>query len=227
MRKITTGKHEHGFAVLMDGKLLKPPLGETLVLPDEKLATAVAAEWQAQGEKIRKNDMRLTQLASVAIDLARMRREETLEDVLGYSDTDLLCYRNSDIPDLYILQKKLFTPIIAWANEKFGIFLQITDGIMPVKQPAENQQKIKKAVAGYTEWQLAVFATVVKPLGSIILALAFTEQRINAAEAFRLAHLEETYQTGQWGTDEEKEQKINERKLEIEAAEEFLRLLSL
>lgn len=224
MRNITIDQTAEGFALTMNGKPLRTPLGKAMVLPNRKLAEAIAAEWQAQGEKINKREMRLTQLACVAKDVATVKCNVMLEDILPYGETDLLCYRAGNMPELLALQKD-FEPIMAWAEKTYGIKLHITDGIMPVKQDADISEKILKAVKNYDEWQVSVFATVVKPLSSIILALALTEGKIDAAEAFRLAHLEETYQTEKWGADEEKEQKIAEKKKEIEAAGEFLRLL--
>lgn len=225
MKKAETEKLAAGFAAVVGGKPAKTPLGETLVLPGEKLAKAVAKEWEKQGKKINKDTMPLTQIACIAIDLARAKREALCDDILSYSDTDLVCYRAGGMPELLTLQQEL-DPLIAWAEKKFGITLQTTDGLMPITQDPKNRQKLMKAITSYNEWQLALLASAVKPLSSLVLALALLEKKISAPEAFRLAHLEETYQTRKWGEDSEKEQKIRARETEILGVGEFLRLLA-
>jgi chaperone required for assembly of F1-ATPase len=226
MRQVTIEKLPTGFGLVIDGKPAKTPLGKNLLLPDGQLAEAIAEEWRAQGNKIRKETMRLMQIASIAIDIAGEKREELLSDILSYADTDLLCYRNREIPELFALQKTGFDPWVAWAEKTFDIGLQITDGIMPAIHAPENRKKLVNILFAYSMWKLAVFASAVKPLASVILALALTEQKIDAEEAFRLSHLEETYQTGNWGKDDEKEQRIAAHMQEIQAAGAFLKLLS-
>ena len=57
-----------GWRVTLDGRALKTPGGQALVLPTEKLAAAIAEEWRAQQERIDLHSMLLTRLAYGAID---------------------------------------------------------------------------------------------------------------------------------------------------------------
>ena len=59
---------EAGGAVLLDGKSIRTPGRNALALPTPALAEAVAAEWNAQGEKVDPRSMPLTGLANAAID---------------------------------------------------------------------------------------------------------------------------------------------------------------
>ena len=47
-KEVSVAPTEGGFAVLLDGRSVKTPARNTLVLPTQKLATAIAAEWRAK-----------------------------------------------------------------------------------------------------------------------------------------------------------------------------------
>lgn len=222
---ITITVVDGGYA-LMNGKIpARTPLGFPLVLPNEGLAAAVAAEWAGQGQKVNKALLRLTPLVCVAIDLANQNLEAVLADVVPYIDTDLVCYRAGDIEELFIQQHTLLEPILAWAKERFDIALVTTGGLMPVAQPSRNRQLLTDILAAHDSWNLAAFAAAVKLLGSAVLALALLEGRLSAQEVFALAHLEEAYETQKWGKDEEKEKLLGAKKEDIQSVETFLRLL--
>lgn len=48
-----------GYAIALDGRMLKTPKRQPMVLPTEALALAVAAEWAAQTDKLRSYTMPL------------------------------------------------------------------------------------------------------------------------------------------------------------------------
>ena len=57
-----------GYGVALDGKPIKTPAKQPLIVPSAALADAIAAEWEAQQGEIRPAQMPLTRLASTAID---------------------------------------------------------------------------------------------------------------------------------------------------------------
>ena len=81
------------FAVLLDGRPVLTPARGRLSLPTRALAEAIAAEWSAQGEAIRLEDMPLNRLAATAIDRMTADREAVVATVAAYARSDLLCYR--------------------------------------------------------------------------------------------------------------------------------------
>jgi chaperone required for assembly of F1-ATPase len=204
----------------------KTPLGKKLLLPTKQLAQSIEDEWNAQNTKINKEKMPLTRIASIAIDLAAVKRIEIYEDILPYGETDLICYRAGDIPELHAEQAKLLDPLIQWSGQKLGVKLVTTEGLIPVLQPETNKDKLQKILDSYDDWKLAVLASIVKSLGSLIIALALTEGHISGIEAITLSQLEESYETAHWGEDEEKNAKLQKLKSEIMAAEQFLSLLN-
>lgn len=221
----TLAQTASGFILLLDDAPARTPLGVDFVIINKQLADEIVAEWQAQGDIIRKETMPLTQLATIAIDLAEVRRSEVVADILSYADTDLVCYRAGDIPALLQRQAELLDPIIAWAHTQFDITLHITDGVMPIAQPLANKIKLAAILKHYDSWRLAALVACIKPLGSLMLALAFTHRYIDAAAAFECAHLEESYETQKWGADEEKESRMSTLKQEIASVERFLKLI--
>lgn len=224
--ELTIEKNGMDFGLHLKNKPLRTPAGNALAVSSLSLADAIVAEWQGQGEKVNKALLALTPIACVAVDLAQHNQEALLADVVPYIDTDLVCYRAGDCDELLEQQAALLSPLVAWMQEKYGIMLHTTTGVMPVAQPAGNQAILRGVLEGFPPCKLAAFAVAVKPLGSAVLALALVEGRILAEDAFRLAHLEEAYETGQWGADEEKEQQLAAKKGDVLAVGRFLSLLA-
>lgn len=223
--ELTIEKNSDDFGLILKNKPLRTPAGNALAVPCLSLAEALVAEWQGQGEKVNKSLLALTPIACVAVDLALHNREALLADVVPYIDTDLVCYRAGDCPELLEQQAALLAPLVEWIKEQHGIILHTTTSVMPIAQPAGNQERLRNILVGFPPFKLAAFAVAVKPLGSAVLALALVERRILAEDAFRLAHLEETYETEQWGADEEKEAYQAAKKKDVLAVGQFLSLL--
>ncbi len=49
-KDVSLAERDGGFSVLLDGKPVKTPARNVLILPTEKLAEAVASEWRSQGD---------------------------------------------------------------------------------------------------------------------------------------------------------------------------------
>jgi len=116
--------------------------------------------------------MRLTQIACVAIDLARDKRMAVCEEILAYGETDLVCYRAGDIPALYKRQEDALAPVVEWAAAHLKMELAVTDNVMPVTQPATNTVKLEALIASYDECKLAFFMLHIGTLLPAALARA-------------------------------------------------------
>lgn len=57
-----------GYGIALDGRLVKTPARETLVVPTARLADLVAQEWDAQEDVIKQSDMHITSLCNTAAD---------------------------------------------------------------------------------------------------------------------------------------------------------------
>ena len=59
---------EAGFAVTLDGRRVKTPAKRDLAVPTQAIARAIAAEWQAQEERVDPLSMPCTRTANSALD---------------------------------------------------------------------------------------------------------------------------------------------------------------
>ncbi len=192
-----------GFTVLLDGRAVKTPAKAALVVPTLAMAQAIAAEWDAQTGEVRPATMPVTRAANSAIDKIIPQRDEVVEIIAAYGQSDLLCYRAIGPAALVERQAAGWDPVLHWAAEALGAQLVATAGVMHVAQPPEALARLTARVAGMTEFQLAGLHDLVAISGSLVLALAVTERRLTPEEAWALSRIDENWQIEQWGADEE------------------------
>jgi len=51
-KEVTVEPKDGGYVILLDGRVLKTPKKQPLIIDNEKRAKLVAAEWEAQAEEI-------------------------------------------------------------------------------------------------------------------------------------------------------------------------------
>ena len=76
------------FGVTLDGRVLKSPMGQTLALPSQHLAYAVAAEWDSQEKHLQPSQMPLMTLTCTALDQAAFHPNHYRQQALAYLPTD-------------------------------------------------------------------------------------------------------------------------------------------
>jgi chaperone required for assembly of F1-ATPase len=214
-----------GVAVQLDGRPVKTPAGKPLVVPGAALAEAIAAEWADQGETVRPATMPLTQLAATALDRIGPERPAIVERLLSYAATDLLCYRADFPPDLAERQHAAWQPLLDWAAAELAAGLTVTVGVMAVEQPPAALAALAERLAAHDTWRLAAIQAACAAAGSLVLALALAEGRLNAEQTFGLSQLDETYQAEKWGEDYEAADRRAALKRDIDAAARLLALL--
>ena len=215
-----------GFGVALDGKPVSTPARRPLRVPTRALAEAIAEEWLAQGEAIDPKRLPLTRLASIALDLVAPRRPAVVAEVAKYAGTDLVCYRAEQPPDLAARQHAAWQPLIDWATLRFDAPLTVTASILPVTQPAASLKALESAVAAYDTHRLAALHLATAASGSLVVALALIEGRIDAEAAFASAELDESYEIERWGEDAEQAKRRAGLKEDIALAARFVSLLA-
>lgn len=213
-----------GFAVALDGKAVNTPARALLALPTAALAAAVAGEWQAQGEEVDPHTMRLTRLANTAIDRVAARRAEVIGEVAAWAASDLLCYRAGAPPELVQRQTDAWQPLLDWAGRRYGVRFAVTIGIAPVTQPPEALQTMAQAVAAFDDFPLAALHAATSAAGSLVIGLALAEGEIDAESAWACADVDEFYQAGRWGEDDEAVHRRQGLRADMLAAGWFLAL---
>lgn len=218
---------EGGFRVLLDGKPMRTPAKAVLVVPTRALAEAIAAEWAAVPEKAEINaaHLPLTRLAATGIDRVVSRRDEVIADTSKYAGSDLLCYRAAGPDSLVGLQRERWDPLLAWAAERHGARLVTAQGISFVEQSVEARARLHEAVAAHGDLALSALYNLTHTAGSVVIALAVSDGRLDAAGAFTAAQTDELYQVDRWGDDPSAEKQREGVRRDIEAAARFLSLL--
>jgi chaperone required for assembly of F1-ATPase len=216
------------FRILLDGKPIHLPNGGVLRVGPPSLAEAIAGEWRAAGRakggEMSFADTPLTRLAGTARERIAPNPEPTVDAIARYGESDLLCYRAETPLALAERQARSWQPWLDWAALTHDAPLRVTAGIVPVRQHRDSIGALRRVVGGYDPYVLAALGIAVPSLGSLILGLALVEARFDAAEAFALGHLEELFQTEQWGEDEEAAKRRANVAADIVLAERFARL---
>lgn len=209
---------EGGWTVHLDGKPVHTPSRAALLLPSSSLAEAVAAEWNAQGEKIDPATMPLTRLANTAIDRVKTREGAVADDIASYAASDLLCYRADTPEGLVTMQKQHWDPALAAMEEETGAKFLVVTGVVHQDQPEKALAAVRKAFAAYDAFALAALHTATTLTGSAILALLHARGRMRAEDTWSAAHVDEDWQISQWGEDAEAAARRKERWGEMAAA---------
>lgn len=217
---------EAGCAVVLDGRTVKTPQTRAeLVVPTRALAEAIAAEWDAQEQKVRARDMPLTSYAMTALDTAGPRRAELIEGLAQYAETEMLCYRAPHPEQLADRQQALWQPLLDWAALTFDARLNVTTGILPVEQPQDALHALRNAVAAHDTLELAALSGSVKAGGSLVIGLALVAGHLTADQAFEAAEVESSFQIEQWGVDAEEETRRAGVHADLAGAARFVELL--
>ncbi|HKY93786.1 MAG TPA: ATP12 family protein [Kiloniellales bacterium] len=224
-RAVSLSSGPEGLQLLLDGKPALTPGKRSLALPSPALAEAVAAEWRTQGDRVEPETMPLTQLACTTIDLTLANEAAVHRSLAAYGATDLLCYRADRPATLVARQRQSWQPLLDWAEARFAAPLTVTEGLMAVTQPPASLAALAAAVGALRGFRLTALAQLVQATGSLVIGLAVAHSRIDAAEAFAAAELDESWQLETWGEDPVALQRRRKLAADIEAAARLLALV--
>ncbi len=226
-KQVTTRAVDGGWNVALDGRPLRTPGKAELIVPSEALAAAIAAEWEAQQDEIRPATMPLFRLAATAIDRTAPQRERVAADTANYAGTDLVCYRAEHPPALAARQQAVWQPLVAWATARYDAALAVTSGIVPTRQSAAALNAFAAAVAAQDDFRLTALHDLTAACGSLVIALAVMEGRLDSAAAFAASQLDESFQIEAWGEDAEAAARRRALAADIDAAARFIALLAV
>ena len=100
----------------------------------------------------------------------------------------------------------------------------VATGVLPLLQPQQALDGLRRMVEATSDRQLAALSTLVQASGSLIIGLAALDGHINADGAAEAALLDERWQASRWGIDAEAEARRAEIVEDIRAAALFLLL---
>lgn len=225
---VSCKKVDEGYALQLDGKVVKTPLGQDMIALTKPLADAITLEWASQEDKIKPETMPITQILTTRIDKAR-DREAITESVMKYLDTDLVCYWAKEPEDLAKKQKEVWGRWVKWFDEHFEVPLYTTKKIDALTQDPEAHKRVWNYIEALDDAYFTILHIVTSLSGSLILALAFSEGEITPEEVFNASYLEELYKNGIYNEDvhgiapnEQAERDAFKR--DIDAAQKYLEL---
>jgi chaperone required for assembly of F1-ATPase len=149
------------------------------------------------------------------------RPDEVAEDVAKYLGTDLLFYRAGHPEALVAKEAAYWDPIVFWAAEELGAHFMLAEGINHVRQPDAAIAAARAAFPG-DPWSIAALHVVTTLTGSALLALALAHGVREPVDIWTAAHVDEDFNTEQWGLDEEVASRRAVRAVDFEAATRIL-----
>lgn len=214
-----------GFGVKLDGKPLRTPARAPLLVPTERLADAVAAEWRDSAEEVNPRAMPLTGLSNAAVDRIATDRETFAANLARYAESDLLAYRAEGPRPLVDRQASAWDPLLQWARRRYDVDFAVTEGVTFVAQPADTVRRLGHAVAALDPFRLAALSPLVTISGSLVAALAVLEGQVTPEAAWAAVTVDEAWQLEQWGEDAEAVLALRNREADFLAAARLLTLL--
>ena len=102
----------------------------------------------------------------------------------------------------------------------------MTASILPVAQPPATLAAFEAAAAAYDSHRLAALHLATAACGSLVVALALVEGRLDAEAAFAASELDESFEIERWGEDSEQTRRRTALKADIALARRFVELLA-
>ena len=214
-----------GWGIKLDGRAVKTPARAALEVPTQRLAEAIADEWQDVGENVDPRAMPLTGLANAAIDRVAPDRYAFARGLANYAEADLACYRADGSRELISRQEEEWDKLLGWARRRYDVDFVTTSGLMHVAQPPATVERLSHAVAALDPFRLAGLSPLVTIGGSLISAIAVLEKAVSPVEAWEAASVDDRWQLERWGRDAEAEAALENRRRDFLAAARFLDLL--
>lgn len=224
-KEVSTQQSAWGFGIALDGRPLKTPMRNALLLPTTALTDAVVAEWRAVEKDIDPAIMPFTGFANAAIDHVAPDRIGFAARIAAYGETDAFCYRAEAEDALAARQAAEWGPLLEWARGRYDVSFTLVEGIMPQPQPAASLENLGAAVAARGTFELAAMAKLAHLSGSLVATLAIVEGQGDAAAIWTACCLDEIWQEELWGSDYWAQKNRSDREAEFMQAAQFLDLL--
>ncbi len=207
-------KSKDGYVILLDGRTLKTPLKNTLLLPTKQLARAICDEWNALGEYINPDHLPLTKTANSAIEKTTPNHTHVVSEMVRFGETDLLFYQQETPEKLTANHALHWHPILKWAEDYWNIHYKTTYGISHIEQDKKILDHYKTYISALNPHQLSALYLLTTATGSLLIALAYHAQFLTQKDVKKAAFVDEDWQISQWGEDEEAQEirnfKLNE-----------------
>lgn len=225
-KDVTLAEVAGGWQVMLDARGMKTVGGAPQLLPTRPLAKALAAEWRGQGERIDPASLPLRDMADYAIDIVSADPPACAEGLLGYAETDTLCYRADHDEPLHARQQAVWEPLLAAFEAAHGVTLVRVSGVLHRPQPPATLAVLRARMLTLEPFQLAGLEAMTKLAASLVTGLSALDaaQEDEPLALWQAACLEEEWQAELWGRDWEAEERREKREADFLRACAFARL---
>lgn len=217
---------EQGFGIVLDGRPVRTPAKALLNVPSRAVAMKIAAEFDAQKDRIDPRTMPFTRTANAAIDKVAVQHADVADMLADYGDSDLLCYRADAPEDLVARQAEVWDPLLDWAGQALNARLATRVGVMHAPQDPGAVSELRRRVHALDPFELAAFHDLVAISGSLVIGFAAKASLKPVEDLWTASRIDEIWQQEQWGEDEEAAEMAEHKKAAFLHANEFLRLLN-
>lgn len=222
-KAVTVAEVEGGWQVLLDGRNLRTPKAERMILPTRAVAEQVAEEWAGQGEILEMATMHATRLANTAIETIGGSREGVADQIADYAGSDLVCYFAEAPAALLARQEAHWNPVLARAEAEEGLRFVRCAGIVHRPQPPETLSRVREIALSLDDFTLAGLAFGVPLFGSAALAIGVLRSWLGGEEAYDLSRVDEAFQEEQWGIDDEAAERTARLRVEARMLDRWFR----
>lgn len=220
---VTVEAADGGWQVSLDGRPMRTQGGRPQIVTTRALAQLLAAEWAAQGAEVDPASFPHRDMADYAIDMIAGGDDDVAAKLLGFLETDTLCYRADPDEALFRRQQELWDPILAEFERREGVRLERVSGILHRPQPPETVAALRARLAGFEPFTTAALFSLTSLSASLIVGLAALEDDADPVALWNAASLEEDWQSEQWGADEEAAARRARKLADFTRALEFAR----
>ena len=218
-------KLKNSYDILLDKRILKTPMQKDLIFSNYKIAKETALEWDIDEKEINTENMVFYGLISTAIDKISNDKVSYIENVLGFINTDLICYRADGPNELVDLQNSSWNPIISFIKKYIDVELKFFIGVMPSKQSLEIFNRLKTLINSFSDIEISALHRMTNLTGSIFISICILKGDVLKNEAFELSFLDELYQAKNWGIEEESLDKRDKIAKELNRIISFVELI--
>ena len=218
-------KTKNSFEILLDKRILKTPMQKDLIFSNYKIAKETALEWDIDEKEINTENMVFYGLISTAIDKISNDKVSYIENVLGFINTDLICYRADGPNELVDLQNSSWNPIISFIKKYIDVELKFFIGVMPSKQSIEIFNRLKTLINSFSDIEISALHRMTNLTGSIFISICILKGDVLKNEAFELSFLDELYQAKNWGIEQESLDKRDKIAKELNRIISFVELI--
>lgn len=222
-KDVTVEPAEGGWQVALDGRRVRTQGGQPQVVQSRALAELLAAEWSAQGEEIDPAAFAHRDMADYAIDMVASGEEDIVAKLIGFLDTDTLCYRADPDEPLYRRQQNVWDPLLAALEEDADVRIERVSGILHRPQPPETVAALRRQLEALDPFTIAAVFSLTSLAASLVVGLSALEDGADPVGLWDAANLEEDWQIENWGADDEAATRRARRLGDFTRAVEFAR----